>query len=218
MKSLYSFWAELFDKRSFLKQGLNLNELDCDKEMIFVSDNEDYQITSLVSTVPIEPIYAEKDRYFLVRGRRDGFQKVCLVHESFFGTVSAEYLSSEMFSQIVDENLTDIDKEEKELIKNAVPFQKVLSRVGKLEKSSVTLKYQVEIEVKPQSNIFDPFYYPEILDDTLNLICPFHSGDEKEELIERMDAVVGAKRLGELKILQIKHPFNGWFLVFQAGL
>ncbi|MCQ3936725.1 MAG: hypothetical protein DPW18_06720 [Chloroflexi bacterium] len=216
MESLYSFWIELFDKRSFLKQGLGLAGLDCDKEMIFVSDHEDYRIAPLVITIPIEPIFT--DKYFLVRGRKAGFQKVCLIHESFLGGVSAEYLSSEMFSQIIDENLTDVDKEEKELIKSAVSFQKVLSRVGRLKKSSVTLKYQVEIEVKPQSNIFDPDYYPEILDDTLNLVCPFHSETEKEDLIEKMDAVVGAQRLGELKILQIKHPFNGWFLVFQAGL
>lgn len=218
MESLYSSWAELLDKRLLLKQGLDIAELDCDKKTIFVNDNEDYQITSLVSIIPIEPMYTQRDRCFLVRGRKEGFQKICLAHESFFGTVSAEYLSSEMFSQIIDENLIDIDEREREIIKNAVPFQKVLSRVGELEKSSVTLKYQVEIEVKPQSNILNPDQYPEILDDTLNLICPFHSEDEKEELIEKMDIVVGAERLQELKILQIKHPLNGWFLVFQAGL
>ncbi|HMV28343.1 MAG TPA: hypothetical protein PKE23_03095, partial [Anaerolineales bacterium] len=86
------------------------------------------------------------------------------------------------------------------------------------EKASVSMRFRVLVEVKPDANILSPKQYPEILDNTLNLICPFHSEDEKEDLISNVASVVGMDTLNELKIFPIKHPLNGWFLVFQTNL
>lgn len=214
MASIYSFWATLFDNKSSLERGMELVELAYGDERVFVNDNLDYQLSSLVSIIPIDQaLNQEEEKYYLIRGsNNEGSQKICLVSESFFGTVRAEELSKELFHQIIDEKPTDFQETRKKLT------NKDFGHIGAIEKSSVALKYQVEVEVKPQLNIFDSFHYPEILDDTLNLICPFHSEDEKEELISNVASVVGTETLSKLHIFPIKHPLNVWFLVFQTGL
>lgn len=161
-----------------------------------------------------------RDVYYLVRGRKGGKQKVCLIHGSFFETIPAEDLVGETFSQVVDEELNDPDFNEdvKKKLKGALSRQDIFSRVRSVDKASVSMRFRVLVEVKPDANILSPKHYPEILDDTLNLICPFHSEDEKEELISNAASVVGMEILSKLHIFPIKHPLNGWFLVFQTGL
>lgn len=161
-----------------------------------------------------------RDVYYLVRGRRKEHQKVCLVHGSFFETIPAEDLVGETFSQVVDEELNDPDINEnvKRKLKSALSRQDIFSRVRSVKKASVSMRFRVLAEVKPEANILNPNQYPEIPDDTLNLVCPFHSEEEKEGLIAKMETVMGMADLQRLDILQIKHPFNGPFLVFQSGL
>jgi len=161
-----------------------------------------------------------RDVYYLVRGRRSGHQKICLIHGSFFETIPAEKLVGETFSQVVDEELNDpeINENIKDKLKGALSRQDIFSRVRSVEKASVSMRFRVLVEVKPDANILSPKHYPEILDDTLNLICPFHSEDEKEELIGNVASVIGVKELEKLNIFPIKHPLNGWFLVFQTKL
>jgi hypothetical protein len=215
-------------------------------ELVELKDSSVYNISSFNSTIPtgkkhIRNIIASengivfkqmqeagddvfsldvRDVYYLVRGRRSGHQKICLMHGSFFETIPAEDLVGETFSQVVDEELSDPDFSEdvKKKLKGALSRQDIFSRVRSVDKASVSMRFRVLVEVKPDANILSPKHYPEILDDTLNLICPFHSEDEKEELISNVVSVIGVDQLGKLNIFPIKHPLNGWFLVFQTGL
>lgn len=215
-------------------------------ELIELKDSKAYIVSSFNSTIPTgkkkishiisseksaifrqmreagDDVFSleERDVYYLVRGRRKGHQKICLVHGSFFETIPAKDLVGEAFSRMINEQLSDtkITNEIKDMLKGIFSRQEMFSSVHNVDNASVNVRFRVMTEVNQEGNILNPSQYPEILDDTLNLVCPFHSETEKEDLIEKMDAVVGAQRLGELKILQIKHPFNGWFLVFQAGL
>ncbi len=215
-------------------------------ELVELKDSNVYNVSSFNSTIPtgkknIRNVIASehgsifkqmrdagddvfsleiRDVYYLVRGRKKGHQKICLVHGSFFETIPAEDLVGETFSQVIDEELDDpeINDDVKQKLKGALSRQEIFSRVRSVAKASVSMRFRVLAEVKPDANILNSKQYSEILDDTLNLICPFHSEDEKEDLIEKMSLVFGAERLQELKILQIKHPLNGWFLVFQAEL
>lgn len=161
-----------------------------------------------------------RDVYYLVRGRKKGREKICLVHGSFFETIPAEELVGETFSQVVEEELNDpeITDSIKRKIRGALSRQDIFSRVRSVEKASVSMRFRVLAEVKPEANILSPKQYPEILDDTLNLICPFHSDNEKDDLVSNVTAVIGAEQLGKLDIFPIKHPLNGWFLVFQTHL
>lgn len=161
-----------------------------------------------------------RDVYYLVRGRKKEHQKICLIHGSFFETIPADNLVGETFSQVVDEELNDpeISDNVKRKLKGALSRQDIFGRVRSVEKASVSMRFRVLVEVKPEANILNAKQYPEIFDDTLNLICPFHSEGEKEELILRMKSVMGMEQIMKLKIFPIKHPFNGWFLVFQTRL
>ncbi|MEY2820220.1 MAG: hypothetical protein RL275_3683 [Chloroflexota bacterium] len=161
-----------------------------------------------------------RDVYYLVRGRKSEHQKICLVHGSFFETIPAEDLVGETFSQVVEEELQDpeINDSVKKKLKTALSRQDIFSRVRSVDKASVSMRFRVLVEVKPDANILSPKHYPEIMDDTLSLICPFHSEDEKEELISNVASVIGTDKLGALNIFPVKHPLNGWFLVFQTKL
>lgn len=215
-------------------------------ELVELKDSSVYNISSFNSTIPtgkklIRSIITSengivfkqmqeagddvfslevRDVYYLVRGRKDGQQKICLIHGSFFETIPAEDLVGETFSQVVDEELKDPDFNEdvKKKIKGALSRQDIFSRVRSVDKASVSMRFRVLVEVKPDANILSAKHYPEILDDTLNLICPFHSEDEKEELISSVASVTGSNELGRFNIFPIKHPLNGWFLVFQIKL
>lgn len=215
-------------------------------ELVELKDSKTYVVASFNSTIPMgkkkisqiipseksaifrqmqkagDDVFSleERDVYYFVRGQRKGHQKICLVHGSFFETIPAKSLVGEAFSQVIDEQLSDtnIANDVKDTLKGIFSRQEMFSSVRNVDNASVNVRFRVMTEVNQVGNILNPDQYPEILDDTLNLICPFHSEDEKEELIEKMDIVVGAERLQELKILQIKHPLNGWFLVFQAEL
>lgn len=161
-----------------------------------------------------------RDVYYLIRGRKNKHQKICLIHGSFFETIPAEDLVGETFSQVVEEELDDpeINDNVKKKLRGALSRQDIFSRVRSVKKASVSMRFRVLVEVKPEANILNSKQYPEILDDTLNFVCPFHTEDEKEELISKMESVMGTKEFGELNIIQILHPLNGPFLVFQTSL
>lgn len=215
-------------------------------ELVELKDSSVYNISSFNSTIPtgkknIRSIITSengivfkqmqeagddvfsleiRDVYYLVRGRKSGNQKICLIHGSFFETIPAEDLVGETFSQVVEEELNDpeINESVKKKLKGALSRQDIFGRVRSVEKASVSMRFRVLVEVKPDANILSSKHYPEILDDTFNLICPFHSEDEKEELISNVASVVGMEALSRLNIFPIKHPLNGWFLVFQTAL
>lgn len=161
-----------------------------------------------------------RDVYYLIRGRKKGYQKICLVHGSFFETIPAEDLVGETFSQVVDEELNDPEITDgiKGKLKKALSRQDIFGRVRSVEKASVSMRFRVLVEVKPQANILNSNQYPEILDDTFNFVSPFYTEEEKEKLVFNMKSVMGIEHMKKLRTLEIKHPLNGWFLVFQVGL
>jgi len=56
--------------------------------------------------------------------------------------------------------------------------------------------------------------YPEIADNTINFVVPYHTEQDKEIAMKRMSAVFGKKKLYTFKLLKLKHHFNGYFFVF----
>jgi hypothetical protein len=161
----------------------------------------------------------ERDVYYLVRGKKKGNQKVCLVHGSFFETIPAKQLIGEAFSKVLDEaGGTEIDESTKDKLKEIFSRQDSFSSVRNIDKASVNIRFRVMTEVKPEGNILNSTQYPEISDNTLNLLCPFYSEDEKQKLLSNIELAIGKEKLKEIKIFPIKHPLNGWFLVFQTNL
>ena len=211
-------------------------------ELIELKDSKSYVISSFNSTIPTgkknirklirsekgsiflqmkkagDDIFSldERDVYYLVRGRRGNHQKICLVHGSFFETIDVKELISRSFAQVLKEK--DISEEDKERLEAIFSEQEDFSRVRNVDKASVKLRFRILTEVKPEGNILDLRHYPEITDDSLNFVVPYHSDDEKLAVIQKMEVVVGKNGMKKFKIFPLKHPLNGWFLVFQTNL
>ena len=70
-------------------------------------------------------------------------------------------------------------------------------------------------EVKAEGNILNSLKYPDIKDNTINLVVPCHSDQEEELAKKRLSTVCDLK---QFTVLKIKHHLNGYFLVFQQKL
>jgi len=71
-------------------------------------------------------------------------------------------------------------------------------------------------EVRSEGNLLNGNKYPDILDNTVNLIVPLHSKTEEELIRKKAGEVFTEKQFSVIKTLKIKHHFNGCFFVFQA--
>lgn len=160
----------------------------------------------------------EREVYYLVRGKKGGRQKICLVHGSFFETIEVKELIRRSFAQVLDEKLagSNISDEERERLASIFSEQEDFSRVRNVDEASVKLRFRIMTEVKPEGNILNPRRYPEITDDSLNFVIPYHSEDEKQGILQKMETVMGKNGMSNLKVLDLKHPLNGWFMVFQT--
>ena len=211
-------------------------------ELIELKDSKTYVISSFNSTIPTgkknirkiirsknsivllqmmnagDDVFSleERDVHYLVRGRKREHQKICLVHGSFFETIHVKDLIRQAFSQVLDEK--NISDEDKDRLNSIFSEQEDFSRVRNVEKASVKLRFRILTEVKPEGNILNPRQYPEIIDDSLNFVLPYHDDDEKSEIIKKMEFVLGKNELKKFRNFSLKHPLNGWFIVFQVGL
>lgn len=215
-------------------------------ELIELKDSRVYNVSSFNSTVPTgkknihkiissensttflqmkdagDDVFSlkERDVYYLVRGRKAGHQKICLVHGSFFETLEVKELIRRSFAQILEEKIEgqDITDEVKERLESIFSEQEDFSKVRNVDKASVKLRFRVMTEVKPQGNILNPKQYPEIVDDSLNFVTPYHSKEEKEQIIRRMEIVMGKNKMRKFRVFSLKHPLNGWFIVFRTTI
>ena len=77
-------------------------------------------------------------------------------------------------------------------------------------------------EVKAGANILNPNQYPQIRDDTLNLVVPCHGATEQSQEENKMKTALRemecAKLFPQMEVFVVQHHFNGNFLVFQMNL
>jgi hypothetical protein len=217
-------------------------------ELIELKDSDSYTVSSFNSTIPSRSKHIEeiitgeksiikqqmeeagndifslpiRDVYYLVRGRKNKFTKVCLVYGSFFETISIESLISQSFSQVLEERLKEIDSEMSNELKQAIVSifsqQKNFSKVRNVDKASVKLRFRIMTEVKAEGNILNPKKYPEIGDNTLNFVLSCHDENEEKEALKKIALVFGKTEMRLFNIFKIKHHFNGYFIVFQVSL
>jgi hypothetical protein len=216
-------------------------------ELIELKDSDSYTVSSFNSTIPsrskeISKIITSegsiirqqmlsagddidslpiRDVYYLIRGRKKENIKVCLVYGSFFETIGIEDLISQSFLQVLEERLKsrgeNFDEDVKRKLLTILSEQESFSKVRNIDKASVKLRFRIMTEVKAEGNILNPKKYPEIKDDTLNLVLPCHNDGEQAELKNKLQLAFGGS-LNAFNVFKIKHHFNGYFLVFQTGL
>lgn len=216
-------------------------------ELVEIKDSKSYTIPSFNSTLPtgkkaISEIVGaesdikhqmekaaddilsleERDVYYFMRGWKKGNLKVCIVHGSFFETVRIEELIKGAFAQVLDERLKETGEKISDDIKNKLVSifskQDTFRKVRDVQKASVKLRFRIMTEVKSEGNILNAKQYPEILDNTLNLIVPCHDSAEERLQDDRMKEVFGIKKFSHLHRIKVKHPLNGYFLLFQISI
>jgi hypothetical protein len=216
-------------------------------ELIELKDSQSYSIASFNSTIPtgkkqITSIFTsenanvyrqmqqagddilsmpERDVFYLVRGRRRNRSKVCLVHGSFFETISVEQLIQQSFSQVLNDSMAarqmEMTEEESAKLVAIFSHQQSFSRVRDVAKASVKLRFRIMTEAKAEGNLLNPRNYPDILDDTLNFLVPCHGEQEQQVFEARMQRVLETEYT-QLKVFILQHLLNGPFLVFQIPL
>lgn len=222
------------------------NELFSGGELVELKDSKSYTISSFNSTIPTgrkeiakvvkgknsevlrQMVEAgddvlslpERDVFYLIRGKSKGQTKIVLVHGSFFETIKVSELISKSFSQVLRESMesgkTKFDDETKAILETMFSEQTSFSKVRNVENASVKLRFRIMTEVKAEGNVLNTKKYPEIFDDTLNLILPSHNEDEDQLNLDKMNVVFG--KLDSFKMFRVKHHFNGNFLVFQIAI
>ncbi|MEI7988362.1 MAG: hypothetical protein WCI88_04925 [Chloroflexota bacterium] len=217
-------------------------------ELIELKDSMSYTVSSFNSTIPTrrkkikdliltensslrqkmedagDDVFSlpEREVYYLVRGRKKGHTKVCLVHGSFFETIHTDELIQQSFSQVLVERVQKSGLQLSDRLKAEIlsifTDQRAFSKVRDIQKSSVKLRFRIMSEVKPEGNILNARIYPQIEDDTLNFVLPFYSPEENAEHIRKLKLVLSQDDFESFKVLTIKHPLNGEFVVFQSSL
>lgn len=209
-------------------------------ELIELKDSRSYTIPPIDSTIPtgkkkIEKIInsnikkqiqdkgedinslAERDVFYLIRGRKNGNVKTCLVHGSFLETVKVNDLIAQSFCEYLNE-IDDINMNRKLKLCLLELFKNPKVRKPNINNASVKLRFIPRAEVKAEGNILNLKKYPEIKDNTLNFVLPCHNENEEKEIIKKAESIFSKTELKQFIIFKIKHHFNGYFLVLQTSL
>ena len=219
-------------------------------ELIEVKDSVSYSVPSFNSTIPtgnksIESLTKGKrsvireqmesagddvyslpwrEVYYLLRGKekKTGHTKICLVHGSFFETVTVEELIQQGFGQVLEERLEEEDQiissELHELMLRIFSHQDSFSKVRHVDNASVKIRFRIMTEAQKEGNILNPKIYPEVKDNSLNFVIPQHSAEDitvrkghLRRALSRSELAIGEESL-------IKHPFNGDFFLLSFSL
>ncbi len=217
-------------------------------ELIELKDSKSYRVSSFNSTIPSrskniekiihsntssilkqmeaagDDVYSQKQRdvYYLIRGKKGDKIKVCLVSGSFFETIGIDELISESFIQLLNERLSEsgenISHEQKQLLSSILSQQDNFRKVRSVDRASVKLRFRIMTEVKAEGNILNSNKYPEISDNSINFLVPFYDDKQRINIYKKLKDVFSPNTFEQLKIFDIKHPFNGKFIVFQADI
>ncbi len=224
------------------------NKLFVGGELIELKDSKSYTVSSFNSTIPSgqkdidkviksansnikkqmeeagDDIYSLPNRevFYLIRGKSKENVKIVLVHGSFFETVKTNSLISQSFEQVLEERLKEkglsIADNMKDLLVDIFSEQESFSKVRNVDKASVKLRFRIMTEVKAEGNILNTKKYPEIKENTINLIVPRHTQKDEDLSLKKFDSVYTKKGRKQFNIFKIKHLLNGYFTVFQQEL
>ena len=173
--------------------------------------------------------------YYLIRGRVPKAKpfpvsKVCLVHGSFFETISASELIVRAFQQILGEFST-LNLDHAVLTRN--PAQKDFAKSRTLDSSAVKIRFRVMTEVDGKASVLKQNSFPLIRDNTLSLFVPSGSHEDtkpSDELVapDQLDTAISPmvllrqaattcltpNVLDDVSVGTIRHPVDGalWFI------
>lgn len=166
----------------------------------------------------VEKYYVYQRRnFYLIRTNKDKSKvKISIVDGSFFETIPKDNLIYQIFMNILREH-----SERKEVkippktfkqikrVFSHVTDQTIIAKSQNIDRASIRPRLRIMAEVHSEGNPHNSNFYPEISEQSLNLILKV-SDCEKEEV-----AKIIHKKIHEVKTFAIKHKRNGEHIVFQ---
>ncbi|MFN3308136.1 MAG: hypothetical protein ACK44E_02925 [Anaerolineales bacterium] len=152
-------------------------------ELIELKDSQNYSVASFNSTIPSgkknladivsgpssliyqqlarsgeEPFkHPIREVFYLIRGRKRGNVKICLVHGSFFETVNLHELIQKAFEQVLQEGISGqqahIGGDIQDQLIRLLSRQSYFRKTRDVPNASVKLRFRVMTEVKKEGNI-----------------------------------------------------------------
>jgi len=175
-----------------------------------------------------------REVYYLIRGLKNGRAKVCLVHGLFFETVPVAENIKGAIAQAIAAAARASGGPDDDAIQRAANTvaalnwkQEHLSKTRITEGASVGIRYRAMAGAVADANLLNGRKYPQIKDDTLNMIVPAHVGDDgvaadaiaaKVALMEKAFGAAPGGLPANITVFEMKHLLNGPFVVFQAPL
>lgn len=218
---------------------LNPNGVPSGGELVELKDSRSYTIPSFNSTIPsgyksiyeIAPtktsktylsmqavgddVYSLESRavYYLLRGRYATNKKICLVHGSFFETVPIHQLIQKGFAQMIRQTVTDHDpsliEQLSALLSDLFSNPQNFNKVRQVEGASVSVRFRIMTEVNRYANLMNTALYPDISDDTLNLILPCSSLEAETLHRLYLQSALTEQEWNNLRVIRLTHAIDG---------
>lgn len=180
----------------------------------------------------IDPYHLEtREVYYLIRGQQKTKCKVCLVYGGFFETVAATESIKSALKQSLNEAMTEsgMDKPaSRKSIDGVMKFdwtREHLAKVRHHKDASISIRMRVMAEVIGEANVLNSNQYPDIKDDTLNMIVPANAElsyeRQEQDAIKKMAAAFNLKEGAlppELSVQKFVHLRDGLFVLFQTTI
>lgn len=196
----------------------NLEEIDTINNTNLVS-----KITSIMdrnyAKIAKYYVYQRRSFYLIRTNKNKSNVKISIVDGAFFETIPKDNLIYQIFMNILKEH-----SERKEVkippktfkqikrVFSHVTDQTIIAKSQNIDRASVRPRLRIMAEVHSEGNPHNGNFYPEISEQSLNLILKV-SDCEKEEV-----AKIIHKKIREVKTFAIKHKRNGEHIVFQFKL
>ena len=163
-----------------------------------------------------------REVYYLIRGRRSIYTKICLVHGSFFAILDEEQVVSHALSQVllecVEAGEEPIYPEQLDLLSIALAREILSREYRSVENASVAFRVEVDTNVISKGNVLDSEFYPAIRDDTISIVVPYDKGERFREGRRQLRSAFTEAEWQAGRKMVIHHPFNGPFFVLSYAL
>ncbi len=163
-----------------------------------------------------------REVYYLIRGKRLCYTKVCLVHGSFFETVDAEQVVrlalGEVLADCLNEDEPPISSDLMDVLSRVMAQEVSSQQFRNVENASVAFRLEVTADVIKKANILNSDYFPAIRDDTVSFVIPYRLEQDFRERRRHLKSVLTEEEWIAGRKMIIEHPLNGKFFVLSYAL
>ncbi len=163
-----------------------------------------------------------REVFYLIRGQRQCYTKLCLIHGNFFETANTEevvqFVLGQVFADCLIEDERSIRPEHLDSLSRALAHEVLSNQYRSVKNASVAFRLQVEADVIEKTNILNPDYFPAIRDDTISFIIPYSMDIDFRQRRRYLKSLLTQEEWTAGRKMVITHPFNGDFFVLSYAL